>query len=407
MQTGFAPIVLLIVHAGCGGEKAEEEAVQPEVIVKVAKAEERDVQWIVRAPATVFPKAQASIASRITAPISEMAARKGDRVRKGQVLARLDNRDLLAQRQEIAALVSDAEASLEKLRAGTLPGDIERAKGQVATTQAALHQAEKFYERRKQLFEQGAIPNRDLLVSQTDLATAKANADVAKQMLALLERQSSARDLQIAQSRLEQARGRLAAVEAQLAFEELRSPFDGVIIEQFVFPGDLAQPASSIFTIADLSVAVARVQVPEQDVRGIRVGAACRMIPQDQPDQSYAGKVGVVNQSVDPARRTVEVWCEIPNAKGDLRAQAFGTVEVVTGTLARAVTVPLPAVEFEEGSRNGHVMVVEGTKAKKRPVEAGATVGGMVPILKGLRAGESVIVEGGYGLPDGIEVKQQ
>lgn len=406
-QTGLFPIVILILQSGCGGEKAEEEAIKPEALVKVAKAEERDLRLTVRAPATVFPKTQASIASRITAPILELQARKGDRVAKGQLLARLDNRDLLAQRREIAALVSDAEATLDKLRAGTLPGDIERARGQVATTSAALHQAEKFYERRKQLFEQGAIPNRDLLVSQTDLATAKANADVARQMLSLLEKQSSGRDVQIAQSRLEQARGRLAAVDAQLAFEELRSPFDGVIIEQFVFPGDLAQPVAPIFTVADLSIAVARTQVTEQDVHGIRLGAHCRMIPQDRKDQSYAGRVAVINQAVDPARRTVEVWCEIPNGKGELRAQTFGTVELTTGSLTRAVTVPLPAVEFEEGSRNGHVMVVEGSKARKRLIEAGVTVEGVVPILKGLNSGEVVIVEGGYGLPDGIEVKQQ
>jgi multidrug efflux system membrane fusion protein len=70
--------------------------------------------------------------------------------------------------------------------------------------------------------------------------------------------------------------------------------------------------------------------------------------------------------------------------------------------------VPLAAVQFEEGSRNGHVMVVgSDKKASKRSVEAGATTDGRVPILKGLKAGETVIVEGGYGLPEGIEVKVQ
>jgi len=85
-------------------------------------------------------------------------------------------------------LVADAAATLEKMRSGTVPADIERARGQVTTTQAGLSQAEKFYERRKQLFDQGAIPNRDLLVSQTDLATARANFEVAQRGLSLLEK---------------------------------------------------------------------------------------------------------------------------------------------------------------------------------------------------------------------------
>lgn len=395
-----------LFSCGCGSPRAEEGAPSPLAVVNVVKAEERDVTLSVQAPATIFAQEQANIASRITAPILELGARKGDRVARGQVLVRLDNRDLLAQRREIAAMVTDAESSLERLRSGTLPGDIERARGQVAVTEAALAQAQQFFERRKQLFDQGAIPNRDLQVSQTELATAKANFEVARQALSLLEQQSSGRDIQIAQSKVEQARGRLAAIDAQLAFAELRSPFAGVITEQFVFPGDMAQPATQMFTIADLSSAVARAQVPESEVRAVRIGAACTMTPQDQKDVHAPGRVTVVNQSVDPARRTVEVWCEIPNGNAGLRAQTFGIVEIRTGFISRAITVPLAALQFEEGSRNGHVMVVGADKkAMKRAVEAGATVEGRVPILKGLQAGETVIVEGGYGLPEGIEVK--
>lgn len=402
-----ALFIVFILFAGCGAKTEEKEA-SPLVAVKVAKAEQHDVQLTVQAPATVFAREQANLASRITAPIRELTVRKGQRVTKGQVLARLDNRDLVAQRREIAALVTDAEATMQKLRTGTVPADIERARGQVTTTQAALSQAEKFYGRRRQLFEQGAIPNRDLLMSQTDLATAKANHEVARQTLSLLEKQSSGRDIEIYQSRVEQAQGRLAAIDAQIAFTEIRSPFNGTITEQFVFPGDMAQPAVSMFTIADLTVAVARAQVPESDVKPVKAGASCQMVPQDQPNASYAGKVSIINQAVDPARRSVEVWCEIPNTTGDLRSQAFGSVTIVTGSLPNAVTVPLAAVQFEEGSRNGHVMVVgSDRKAKKRPIVTAAPVTGRVPIFQGLRAGEVVIIEGGYGLPDGTEVQWQ
>lgn len=393
-----------LLLAACSA-KPEEEHEKAVVSVRTATATESNEQRTLHAPATVFPREQASLASRITAPILSLGARKGDRVNRDQILVRLDNRDLLAQRKELAALVTDADATLEKMRTGTVPSDIERANGQVLISQAALGQAEKFYERRKQLFEQGALPNRDLLVSQTDLTTARANFEVAQRTLTLLEQRSSTRDIQIAESRLEQARGRLSVIDTQIAFSEVRSPFAGTITDQFVYAGDMAQPSTPMFTVADLDIAVARAQVPEPEAVGIRRGQRCALTPSDRTDAHFVGQISVINQAVDPVRRTVEVWCEIPNTKGELRAQVFGSLEIITGQLTKVVTVPTPAVQLEEGTRNGFVMVIGADKkAQKRPVETGAPLGGRLPILKGLNAGEVVIVEGAYGMAEGTTV---
>jgi multidrug efflux pump subunit AcrA (membrane-fusion protein) len=399
------PITLIAV-ALTGCQSKEEAAPKPLVEVRVVRAEEADVRIVVRAPATVFAKEQANVASRLTAPVRELPVRKGDSVSAGQILARLENRDLLAQRVEAAAALADAEASLAKVGSGTLPTEIERARGQVATTQAALNQAQKFYDRRKKLFDQGAIPGRDLLVTETELVQAKANHEVAVKALQLLQSQSMERDLEIARSRVEQARGRLAFVEAQLSYAEVRSPFAGTVTEQFLFPGDMAKPDTAIFTVANLSVAVARAQVPESSAVDVRRGEACSLSPSDHPELAFAGTVRVVNRAVDPTRRTVEVWCEIPNGDQQIRAGVFGTVVIVTGSLKRAVVVPIQAVQFEEGSAKGAVMVVDAArKASKRQVETAPAEGGKVALLKGVRAGETVIVEGGYGLPEGTPVK--
>jgi multidrug efflux pump subunit AcrA (membrane-fusion protein) len=400
--------ISLIVAALTGCHSKEAEPAKPLVEVKVSRAEESDVSVTVRAPATVFAREQANIASRLTAPIRELTVRKGDSVSAGQILARLENRDLLAQRVEAAASLADAEASLAKVSSGTLPTEIERARGQVETTRAALNQAQRFYDRRKQLFEQGAIPGRDLLVSETDLAQAKTNHEVALKALQLLEGQSKERDLQIARSRVEQARGRLAFVEAQLTYSEVRSPFAGTVTEQFVFSGDMAKPDTSIFTVADLSVAIARAQVPEANASEVRRGEVCRLQPSDRPESVFPGTVTVVNRAVDTARRTVEVWCEIANGGQQLRAGVFGTVVIETGSLKKAVVVPITAVQFEEGTSKGYVMVVgQDKKAARRAVETTPAETGKVAILQGLRNGETVIVEGGYGLEDGTSVTWQ
>ncbi len=395
---------IAVFAAGCGRPDAEEAS--PVVTVQVARAELGDMTSAASAPATVFPREQANISARITAPVRELRARKGDRVARGQVLAVLENSDVAAQAREARAALADAEANLRKLTAGTLPTDIERARGQVAMYQAALNQAQKIYERRSELFKQGAIPGRELLASQTEVAQARTNYEVARRSLELLEGKSREEDIRGAKSRVDQARARLEVAEAQLQFTEVRSPFAGVITEQFLYPGDMAKPDAPIFTVMDLSVAVARAQAPETDAARIRSGQPCSFESVDSAARAVAGRVTVVNKAIDTARRTVEVWCEIPNAGAGVRAGAFGKVAIVTGSARGVVIVPASAVQFSEGAARGVVFVVDaGGVAHRRDVETGEQSAGKVQISSGLKAGEIVIVEGAYGLPDGTRVR--
>ena len=329
----------LLALLGCSKEKPEEEP-KPVVTVKLETAELQDVELSVRAPALVHARQQTNVASRLTANVRELAVRKGDRVGAGVVLAKLDSRDLQGQRDEVMA---------------------------------SLRQAEILVARRTKLFEEGAIPQRDLLASQTELATQKA---------------------------------KLEQVETQYKFAELRSPFAGTITEQFLYPGDMARPDAPVFTIADIDVAVARAQVPESDAGALRTGQQCLFGGSNDPEHPAPGTLGVINRAVDPVRRTVEAWCEIPNKGGRLLPGVFGELRVVTGVARQSVVVPVAAVEFEEGTRKGTVVVVDAQKvAHRKEVEAGETFEGKVQILEGLKQGEQVVVEGGYGLEDGTAVK--
>lgn len=396
---------IALLLAGCAAAEEDPEPI-PVVAVGVAQARTTDFVIEVHAPATVYPRAQVGVASRLTAPIRELQAQAGDRVASGQILAQLEDRDLAAQRAEAQATLREAEANLEKVSGGTLPADLERAQGQVRATQAALDLAQSNYDRRRGLYDEGAIPQRDLIASQTELAQAQATADVARAELRLLEEQAGVQDVEIARSRLDQTRSRMELLEAQLDFARIRSPIDGVITEQFLFQGDMAGPADPIFTIVDMSTAIARAQVPESGARSLGVGQACSLSPVDMPDTALDGTISVVNAAVDTRRRTVEVWCAIPNRDSAIRAGVFGTVTVTTGTEANAVVVPVAAVQLEEGSANGVVMVVTSDGvAEDRPVVTGPATNGMIQIVSGLMGNETVVVEGGFGLPDGTRVE--
>jgi RND family efflux transporter MFP subunit len=410
MKLLFVPVLAVaIVLGGCS--KKEEAEPKPEVEVRLAPATVEDVEQSISGPATVFPVEQASVAARNSAPIRRLLVKKGDNVSAGQLLAVLESRDVTAAKNEAAANVTEAEQNLRKTTAGTLPSDLERARGQLVAAEAAYKQAGVIHNRRKSLFEEGAIPQRDLLVAETDLATTKANYEVAKLSYDLLKNQSNERDIQIAKSHVEQSKARLAQADAQLSYTHITTPFAGTVTEQFMFPGDMARPDAPIFTVSDLSKAVARAQIPESDSASIHVGQACEFLPGGSPASGgddnlarYAGKVTVVNRSADPARRTIEIWCEIAKPPAALHPGVFGDVAIVTER-TKGVTVPREAVQFNEGTHTGWVMVVEGGVAHKREVEAGAAPGPRVQILKGLRGGERVATEGVYGLDDNVRVK--
>jgi len=362
-------LLCMVLLAGCN-RPAEETEPTTVVAVKVARADVVDLPLSVQAPATVYPREQASIASRITAPIRTLLVKKGDTVTAGQLIARLENRDLVAQRGEA----------------------LNRAQADLSSAEAALTQARNDQERRKKLFDQGALPYRDLLTSQTEFAQATANYEVARKYVDLLEGATS-------------GNSGTALVNAQLAFTEIRTPFAGVLTEQFLYPGDMAKPDTPIFTVMDLSVAVARAQVPETAIAGVARGQACSFAGGDSPEPSPSGRVSMVNQSVDPSRRTIEVWCEVANASRALRAGMFGTATIFIGKADRAVVLPESAVQFTEASTTGTVLVVDPQHvAHVREVEAVRIPGGRVHIVRGIEAGETVVVEGGYGLPDGAQV---
>jgi RND family efflux transporter MFP subunit len=406
MKTHYLLLGFICIFAGCG---TREEAPPKTIVnVTVVKPEITDVKIVIKAPASVSAREQANISSRVTAPIRKLLVRKGDTVATGQILAQLDNRDLVAQRDDALASVAEAEASLQQLTAGTLPTEIERARGQLANAEAARGQAQKIYDRRRQLFEQGGIPQRDLLVSQTELAQANTAYEVAKKSQELLQNQSHDKEILIAKSKVEQSQARLAFAKAQLSFTTIRSASAGTITEQFMFPGDMAKADAPLFTVMNLSIAVARAQVTENDAAGLRVGESCSFIPADGSDATFKGHISMVNQAVDPARRTIETWCDIPNPKHALRGGVYGQVQIVTGISPKSILIPVAAVQFLEAAKKGFVMVV-GDKniALKKDVETGETYEGKVQIKNGLTEKDLVIVQGAYELPEGTQIRLQ
>jgi len=397
-------LVPALALAGC--KSSEPADVKPVVHVSVQRAQLVDVPLVVHAPATLFAKQEAHITSRLTAAVQQMLFHKGESVRKGQLLVVLEQRDLAAQRADAVAGVSSAEASLQKTVSGTVPTALTQARGDVATKRAAVEFAQKVFDRRQQLLKDGAISGRDLETSRVQLTQAQADFNAAQKNLETLERHTSADDIRMARSAVAQSRAREALANANLGFASLRSPFDGTITEQNAFPGDLANPGSALLTVDDMSSAVARAQVNADEAGPVRVGQVCSFFLRQGDESRRFGHVVAVNQAVDTARRTVEVWCEIANTDGALKSGLFGNVEIAVGSASNSVVLPSSAVEFVEGTDRAKVYTVDGQQvAHLREVSAKRIDQQHVRNSSGLSAGDLVITAGQYGIPDGTSVK--
>lgn len=375
----FLTAVLCVypILVGCSSEQQAATA-KSVVQVKVATAAVADVPLTVDASASIYPREQASIASKITSPIETLLVKKGDPVRPGQVIARLANRDLVAQRTEA----------------------LEKAQADATSAEAALGQAQKNLDRRQDLYKQGAITAKELLATQTEATQAKANYDAASRYLALLKG-STASDSNNGTADPPQT----AYLNAQLEFTEIRSPLAGTVTEQFLYPGDMAKPEAPIFTLMDLSTAVARAQVHTDEIMSVKHDQSCSFVSADLQNHIFKGHVSVINEAADPQRRTVEVWCEIPNPLRELKAGMFGNVTISVGNANHSIVLPASAVLFQEGSAKGTVVIVDPQHvAHVREVDAVSAPNGRVRVLRGVIAGDTVVTEGGYGLPDGTQV---
>lgn len=392
--------IALVVLSGCSKQQAEP---QPVVSVQTATVKKQPLREVVTAEAVLFPKNEAAITPKIVAPVSKFYVNRGSHVKKGDLLAVLENRDISAAVTENKGAFEQAQAQYETTLKASLPEDLKKADLDAKAAKESLDAQQKLYDSRKDLFQQGALPRKDLDAAAVALAQARAQSDVAQQHLASLHAIGKEATVKSAVGQLASAEGKYQGAQAQLSYTEIRSPISGVVTDRPVWPGETPPSGTPLLTIMDTSSVVARAHIPQEQAAILKPGAPATI---NAPDAApVSGKVIVVSPALDPGSTTVQVWIEAENKSGTLRPGSTVQINIVAGTIDDAIAIPEDALlKTPEGGTS--VMVVgDQQKASRREVEVGVHSGNMVQIIKGLQPGEVVITTGAYGLPDGTQVK--
>jgi HlyD family secretion protein len=392
----------LILAAGCSREESQPtESAAP---VQTAAVERTTLYRVIRARAILYPSDQAIVTPKISAPIREFYVNRGDHVRKGQLLAQLENGDLTASAQEAQGLIDEAEAGFRQTTVAALPEETARARSEARAAKEALDAAQKLYESRRQLLEQGALARRQVDEANVAYVQARSQYEVAAQHLDSLEKVGAEAGAKQAQAQLDAAKGRHQGARVQLEYSRILSPLNGVIADRPMYAGEMASPNSPLLTVMDISQIVARANVPSGELMLIEVGNEATITMADSSVE-VRGKVTVVSPALDPNSTTAEVWVQAPNPGEHLKPGFSVQVAIIAETIENAVVIPPTAILPSEEGPDRVLVVGTDSLAHERRVKIGIRETDRAQVLEGLEPGEQVIVVGGFGLENETKVQ--
>ena len=326
--------------------------------IKVAAAENRLVPiGEVLAPAKI--EANANRLSHVVLPLTgriiSVNAKIGDFVRQGQALVVVESPE------------ADAATS------GYL-----QAQASATTAKSAAAKAQADLDRQKDLFEHGAVPQKEVLNGQAILVQAQAAVEQAE-----AGTEQAKRRLQIL--------GLTAGKFGQRV--TVNAPISGKVLELSVVTGEFRNDLSTpLMTITDLSSVWATSDVPETSIRFVRLGEQVGIELDAYPNEKIGGRVLQIGDTVDPQTRTIKVRAELSNGDGRLKPEMFGRVRL-TGRSETKPTVPVAAVAAQDGRTFVWKALSIGV-FERTFVTTGAQVGDRIAILEGLQANDPVVVDG-------------
>lgn len=332
---------------------------------------------LLNASGYVVPQRQASVSSKSTGRLAFLGVEEGSKVKKGQVMASLENEDLVAQRNQAAAQIKEAQATL-------------------ASAEAELTDAKLQYDRFKELVKQDLVARQEF-----DSAVAryqKAQAQVA-----------NAR----AQIRVSQAA--LANAQATLEYSYIRSPFDGVVLTKNADVGEVVAPfgaaataKASVVTMADFDSLMVEADVAEANLDKVRQGQPCEIALDAIPDRRFRGEVHMIVPTADRAKATVMTKVKFLERDDRILPEMSAKVAFLSQPLEKGESQPRLAVSKNAiFTRNGKnlAFLVEGNRVKLAEVKLGEAMGELVEVTGGLKEGDRVVLKPPASLRSGSWVK--
>jgi len=405
------PLILVTLFSlGCGKGSgssetagAKEEAA-PATPVMVEAAVRGAIDHMVLADAVLSPLNQSSVTSKISAPLRRTLVNRGDHVRAGQVIAELENADLVSAAEEAKHQYEQTQAALQTLTGATAPEDRTKAQADVQSAQQTYDSALKLYNNRVNLEKEGALAQKLVDDAKVAMVQALSQLETAQRHLQGLNQVSQREAIRGLEAQVAAAKSHYESALVQSSYAVIRSPIAGLVADRPVYAGEMAAAGSPIAFIVDISEVRAIANVPVKDAAAISVGRPARITG---PDGDIAGRVTVVSPAVNPSTTTVEVWVQAPNPGERLKPGTAVRVAIIAETIQNTIVAPASALLNGDDGSQKMMVITSDSVAHERKVSVGVRQGARVQILSGLQEGDQVVISGGLGLEDKAKVSIQ
>jgi len=361
-----------------------------------------------------------AVGAKVMGRVNWIGVEKGDTVKEGQVLVRLEDSEFRAEVNQAKANLAAAQARLDQLRTGSRPQEKLKDRAAVLQAEANLKIAEAEYQRSERLYREGVASKAEFDSALARRDTAAALLEAARQSSAMTDIGPRAEEIRAADAQVQQMKAALDYAQTQLAATEIKAPVGGTVLQRIVERGEMVTPSAfggsgartSVVDLADLTDLQIELDISQTDFARLKMNQRAEIIPEAYPNLRYTGFIEEIAPEANRAKSTVQVKVKVENPDEQLRPEMNARVNFLSDKLAgnqtqltARVLVPKQAVVRRDGA--AFVFVVKGNRVEQRTIRAGEETGDAFYVLDGLSGSESIAIAGVDKLRDGDRVKIQ
>lgn len=367
----FIVVIVLLYAAGVFIPAVEVE------VTNVAQIYPSQTFTLLNASGYVVAQRKAAVASKVTGRLVSISVEEGTKVKKGEVIARLENEDAVAAQEQAAANLEIARADLEQAR-------------------AELYDATINFNRHKELFENGLVSKAEYDASEARYKKAEAAVTGAE---AAIKANAAA----------------LHRADVSLGYTLIRAPFDAVVLTKNADVGDIVTPIgaaaeakAAVVTIADMSSLQVEVDVSESNIEQVKLGQPCEIQLDALPDSRFRGEVHMIVSTANRTRATVMVKVRFLDKDSRILPEmsakvAFLQRQVKPEELKSRTAIKPESIITRNGKKS--VFLIKGDRVVETPITTGAQIGDMTEVLHGIQAGDRIVTEPSDELKNGTKIK--
>jgi HlyD family secretion protein len=404
----FGTALVVIVGILLIGYRFWSSATVPEVEVTRATVESGSAGLeVLTATGYVVAHRKAAVSPKISGRLEYLGVDTGSYVKAGEIVARLEHRDLDAQLADAKGSLGNWEATQSQSEA-----ELEQARALLAQSQASRQKSKLDLERQSRLLKDGVVSRADF-----DNATAQAEVDEANVRAAQALIRAGQFKVASAAAQIASAQARIGMMQAQIEYANIRAPFDGLVISKDAEVGETVAPAifggtstrGSVVTIVDPKTLEVEADINESNIGKITMGLPAEVTLDALGAEKLAAQTYKVVPTADRQKSTVKVKVRFDKVDTRILPDMSAKITFIqkdpqaASHQAARVTVPKSVVQQREGKTV--VLVITGDRMQSQVVTLGSEFGDRVEVKQGLAGGEALVVRGGENLSDGTRVK--